>query len=161
MDTRKAFAAIAVTAALLLSACSGGSDEPDTEAAPTEEVEAEEVETEEEAETEEEEAEVGEGSSLDADEVEQAMLTTLGVDSFQELDADHWGYYIADVETPSDSTIRLTMQTDSEDPIIDGSSETIFSLIGGQFEDVTTLELVDGAGNHIEQTHRRNVPLLN
>lgn len=53
------------------------------------------------------------------------------------------------------------MQTDSDDPLIEGASESAFSLIGGQFEDVSHLELVDGAGVHIEQTHRSDVPLLN
>lgn len=147
MNIRSArrLAAAALTALLALTACSGADDAESREThTPTATVEAEDVE-----------------DAGQADEVEQALLSTFGVDGFQELESTHWGYYIADVSTPNASLIKLTMQTDGDDPLVEGSSETAFSLIGGQFEDVNIVELVDGAGNHIEETRRRDVPLLN
>lgn len=153
MNIRKTITA-AIAALLLLAGCAvDNDDQADSEAAEATEVaDAEGVAGDSEPEPE---------STLDADEVEQALLDTFGVDNFQELESTHWAYYIQSVETPSESLIRLTMQTDSDDSLIEGASESAFSLIGGQFEDVSHLELVDGAGVHIEQTHRSDVPLLN
>lgn len=142
MNIRKSLATAAALA--MLAACSPADDG----GAATEESPAPVEQTAEE-------------SSLDAGEVEQALLSTFGVDNFRELESTHWAYYIADVDTPSGAVITLTMQTDSDDPIIEGASQAAFSLIGGQFEDVTHLELVDGIGDHIEETRRQDVPLLN
>lgn len=151
MNTRlpRTLAAATLVVLLALTACEA--DDSDAEApADSAEVEASEAEADEPAEPD-----------LASEDVEQALLDTLGVENFRELEPSHWGYYIAEVEVPNSTLVRLTMQTDEDDPTIQGASETAFSLVGGQFEDVSTFELVDGAGNHIEQTRRSNVPLLN
>lgn len=166
---------------MLLDACGYG-DTADDAASPTPTVSAEPTPEESpeptEAETTEPAAEPTpeeaseptpeEAAGVTADEANTALREALGLfgdDSYQSLPADTWGFYVVDVQVPVSDLIRVTLQVDRSNAgdreIVDGSSRAIFSLIGQQFPGVQTVEVVDGAGTHIEQTHRRDVPLLN
>lgn len=95
-----------------------------------------------------------------ATDLEHALQSALGIDDFRDLDPSMWGYYVTEIDMGGPSLARVTLQGDGA-TIAQGSSRAIFSLIGREFPDLEWVEVVDGTGTHMEQTHRADVPLLN
>lgn len=143
MRTRRMGAALALLAAVSLTAC--GSAETGEATSPTT-------------------APTASAGAFTADDVAAELRAQLGLapdDTFQAADPDRWAFYIADVDLPQPHLLRVTMQTDGDDPLIEGSSRAILSLVGATFPDLDYVEVMDASGVHVEQTARQDVPLLN